>query len=183
MSGGDHMTTAADAPSIYDEINARDDGEQGRSDAAPPQDLEAIAPDPQHLTIEGIPARVRPLRTRELMMLLGIVTKGAGTEAIGALAGQADHDTDAFGALLAGALLSGMAGAADEVVALVRALAEPIHAGDKAKLDAAMDNPDPAVTLDVVAAVAYAERENLSALVGKARQLATMLAAVYAKTS
>jgi hypothetical protein len=174
--------TTQDAPSIYDEINTRD-AAHGNGDTAPPPDLEAIAPDPQHLSIEGIPARVRPLRTRELMMLLGVVTKGAGTEAIGALAGQSDRDTDAFGPLLAGALLSGMAGAADEVIALVRALAEPIHAGDKGKLDEAMRNPDPAVTLDVVAAVAISERENLSALVGKARQLATMLAAVYAKTS
>lgn len=181
MSGGEHMTSIEDAPSIYDEINARDTAGQGRPDTPPP-DLEAIAPDPQHLTIDDVAARVRPLRTRELMMLLGIVTKGAGSEAIGTLAGQTDRSDDAFAALLVGALLSGMADAGDEVIALIRALVEPIHAGDKGRLDEAMRNPDPAVTLDVVGAVAVAERDNLSALVGKARQLATMLAAVYAKT-
>lgn len=182
MSGGAHMTSIEDAPSIYDEINARDTAGQGRPDTAAP-DLDAIAPDPQHLTVEGVAARVRPLRTRELMMLLGIVTKGAGTDAVAALAGQADRDDDTFGGLLMGALVSGMAGAADEVIALVRALVEPIHSHDKGALDEAMRNPDPGVVLDVVGAVAVAERDNLNALVGKARQLATMLAAVYAKSS
>lgn len=181
MSGGEHMTSIEDAPSIYDELDARDTA-TAPADSAPPPDLEAIAPDPQHLTIDGVAARVRPLATRELMMLLGIVTKGAGSGAIGALVDGADRSDDAFGALLVGALLSGMADAADEVIALIRALVEPIHAGDKGRLDEAMRNPDPAVAFDVVGAVAVAERDNLSALVGKARQLATMLAAVYRKT-
>lgn len=182
MSGGEDMTSTQDAPSIYDEINTREQ-QPAQGNGQPPQDLEAITPDPQHLTIAGLACRVRPLRTRELMMVLGIVTKGVGTDAVAALAGQSDRDDDSFGALLGGALLSGMAGAADEVIALVRALVEPVHAGDQPKLDKAMANPDPDVTLDVVAAVAVAERDNLSALVGKARQLATMLAAVYRKTS
>lgn len=118
----------------------------------------------QCVEVAGIPARVRRLDDPQLMTLLKIVmhtlTGGPAIfrEAIaGAQRGEPiSPDVDS---LLLTALLSGVADATDDVIGLIRGLVEPLNPGDAAALHDAMCNPDPGDVLDVVAAVAVAERD------------------------
>lgn len=117
----------------------------------------------QCVEVAGIPVRVRRLDDQQLMTLLKIVmhtlTGGPAIfrEAIaGAQRGEPiSPDVDS---LLLTALLSGAADATDEVIGVIRGLVEPLEPGDAAALRDAMCNPDPGDVLDVVAAVAVAER-------------------------
>lgn len=136
--------------------------------ADPTPDLGLIFPEPGNLTIVGIPATVRRLATREIMAAIRILVNEMGT---GITALDLDTPMDTQRDALLGLVLTAAPNAADEVLMLISGLVtakDPRHTRDLAVI---MDNPPPAVTLDVLAVVWEQEHHDLTALVGKARQL------------
>jgi hypothetical protein len=146
------------------------DGEAGAEHSEPgtTPDLEPILPDPGSLTILGIPVTVRRLQTREIMAGIRILVNEMGT---GITAVDLDTPMDQQRDTLVALVLTAAPNAADEVLKLLASLVEPRDKRQVTTLAAIMDNPPPAVTLDVLAVVWAQEYDDLSALVGKARQL------------
>lgn len=140
-----------------------------------PPDLEVIFPDPASLTILGIPATVRRLQTREIMAGIRILVNEMGTgitelDLVALM--NAEDDPDKFAqaqSSLLGFLMVAAPGAADEVLKLLASLVEAKGKADAETLEAIMYNPPPAVTLDVVGVVWEQEKDDLVALMGKAR--------------
>lgn len=159
-----------------DEAGTEDPG----SSSAP--DLEAIFPDPSKLTILGISATVRRLQTREIMAGIRILVDQLGSsiteidlDALRPTSGDDDEEAQAKREAqkqhILGMLLVAAPDAADEILKLISGLVEARDATQQATLEAIMFNPPPAVTLDVIGVVIEQERDDLTALVGKARQM------------
>jgi len=141
-------------------------------------DLEPIFPDPTNLTILGIPAIVNRLQTREVMAVIRIVINemgGAVTEldlaSLSPTAGQNPAKAEAAKQQILGFLIVALPNAADEIIKLLSGLVEPKDPTQSKVLDAIMHNPPPAVTLDLLSVVWDQERDDLTELLGKARQL------------
>lgn len=170
-----------DLPGIDTEGEAGGPLQPGSNDTEA-TDLEVIFPDPTRLVIEGIPATVRRLQTREIMAGIRILVNemGAGiTELdLGALMttpGEGDADAaaklDQAKASLLGFLMVAAPNAADEILKLLASLVEAKDLADAKTLAKIMDNPPPAVTLDVIGAVFAQERDDFAALMGKVQPL------------
>jgi hypothetical protein len=145
-------------------------------------DLGPILPDPTNLTIMGIPATVRRLQTREIMTGIRILVNemGAGITELDLttlMTTPDPDDEDAKAAFdkartdLLGFLMVAAPGAADEVLKLLAGLVEAKDPKDGNVLESIMYNPPLGVTIDVIGVVFEQEREDLGALMGKARQL------------
>ncbi|MFE2751562.1 hypothetical protein ACFXGA_06115 [Actinosynnema sp. NPDC059335] len=142
-------------------------------------DFEVILAEPGHLTVAGIPARVKRIRTRELMLAVRVLTSGVGA----GLAHIDWDDRDNLQVNLAGLLLSAIPDAYDEFVDLVRALvepAEPIQDSDTQRAwNQEMANPEVETTVDVIAVLVAQERDVIPVLLGKARTLLKASSALF----
>lgn len=139
-------------------------------------DLAEILPDPARLTISGLPVRVRRFATRELMATVRVLTTGMG-------AGIANLDLngtrDEQLSVLYGLLITAIPDAGDEFIQLLGMIVEPVNKTDAVAVQALMLNPPLEVTMDILAVAFMQERDDLSALVGKGRQLFAHLQALY----
>jgi hypothetical protein len=151
-----------------------------RPDTGQPADLAVILPDLHELAIAEVPARVKRIRTREVMLLARVLTAG-----LGASLTRIDIDEDGFDQQLMGLLLMAVPEAHEELIALIKAIVEPIDPfgqDDKAReqaFRAELDNPGIDVTLDVIGAVLAQERDTIPMLLGKARLLVGQVQALY----
>lgn len=142
----------------------------------PGPDLEVILPDPANLTIRGIPATVARFQTRELLMAVRIITNG-----MGAGLGSIDFDVplEEQRQVLIGLILASAPDAANELIDLLASVTTAKNKTQRDELAAIMVNPPIDVTLDIATVVLVQERDDVSALVGKARQLLGYVQAMY----
>jgi hypothetical protein len=144
--------------------------------ADPAADLTEILPDPARLTIAGIPARVKRLATRELMAAIRVLTTGMGAGITQLdLNGPRDEQLQ----VLLGLMITAIPDASDEFVDLLGMIVEPVNKNDALVLRDIMGNPPLDVTMDVLAIVAMQERDDLTALLGKAQTLLGHMQALY----
>ena len=98
------------------------------------EDIDAIAAEPQELTLEsGFPIKVLRIRTRATMSLLKILTRGAG-EALMAIRVGSDTSQDEFVGTLLGAVVMSIPEAEDETVEFINRIVEPAKLIDKPRL-------------------------------------------------
>ena len=142
----------------------------------PTADLEPIFPDPTNLTIIGIPATVGRLQTREIMAVIRIMVNemgGAVTDldleslSPGANPAKAEQAKQA----MLGFLIVALPNAADEIIKLLSGLVTAKNKAQAQTLEAIMHNPPPAVTLDLLSVVWDQEKDDLTDILGKVRQL------------
>lgn len=169
------MTTTEQAPT------GTDGQAQGTEDAARAamDDLATIAPTEGPVTIAGVPCMVRRVRTRELMLLVRVLTAGfgPGLSAIDFKGSESD-----WGPQLAGLMVMAIPEAHDEFLDLLRALVEPENTLDdeaRTAFDAEIRNPDIDTSMDVIATIAAQERDTFPALLGKAKLLVGQVTALY----
>lgn len=143
--------------------------------AAPPAesatadpDLAVIMPDPALIDIAGMPVRIRRLQTRELLLAIRVLTVGMGA---GIAAVDLSADKEELTQTVLALLITAIPDAPDELLDLLAALVEPRNKDNRQALGELMGNPPIDVTMDILGAVVAQEKDDLSALVGKARQL------------
>lgn len=143
--------------------------------AAPPAesatadpDLAVIMPDPALIDIAGMPVRIRRLQTRELLLAIRVLTVGMGA---GIAAVDLSADKEELTQTVLALLITAIPDAPDELLDLLAALVEARNKDDRQALGELMGNPPIDVTMDILGAVVAQEKDDLSALVGKARQL------------
>lgn len=139
-------------------------------------DLEAILPDPTAYEVEGIPANVKRLKSREFLALLRVITNGAGAHM-----GSFDFsgDSDEVSGKLVGLAIVAIPNAAEEFTDLLQLVVEPKNRSDANALSKALQNPDIDVLLDVITIIAEQEKDDLTELVGKARAALTKIQSLY----
>ena len=130
-------------------------------------DLDAIVPGSTSLTIEGIPVKVRRIRTREFLGLMGILTKGLGSNAAN-LTFHGDDPESMRGDFIALFILA-IPNAIDEFAEYMLAIVDPVDPNREGDLSEVMKNPPVEVLLDIVFALWEQEQDDLVSLVGKAR--------------
>lgn len=164
--------TTAKKTTAVQEVSAGADPEN----APPAADLTEILPDPTRLTVAGIPVRVRRFQTRELMALVRVITTGMGAGITQLdLNGPKDEQLQ----VLFGLLITAIPEAGDEFVDLLSLIVEPVDKANKQAIADIMGNPPLDVTMDVMAVVFIQEKDDLSAIVGKARMLLGHMQALY----
>lgn len=145
----------------------------------PVEDLDSILPDPTKLVVAGIPVWIRRLQTRELLLAIRAITAGMG---VGLTRIDLTGDLEEQMPVIAGLLITAIPDAPDEFLGLLRAVTVPRETADaKARDDLAaiMANPPIDVTMDVLLAILVQEKDDLMALVGKARQMLSYVQALY----
>jgi hypothetical protein len=144
-------------------------------------DLDPIMPNVRTLDIEGIQARVIPLRLREVFGIARIIGVGLG-------AGLFDLDINwddpeelkgAAGVLL----LLALPNAEDECVAFLRSIVKPVDKDNEGRLRATMANPKPGVVFDILDLVLDQEGDDLGSLLGKARRMGPKMAKLMPETT
>jgi hypothetical protein len=146
------------------------------------EDLESLLPQlPDRVEVAGVPCVVNRIRTRELMLLARVLTRG-----VGANLRMVDFDSDDVDSQIMGLLIVAIPEAGDEILDLIRALVRPEEKlPDKdpraATFHAEMANPDMDTTLDVLAVLVRQEKETFPLLVGKVKVLFAAASAVWRK--
>jgi len=150
-----------------------------------PQDVEALSPEPDQLTLEsGFVVRVEPLKTRGMFKLLKIITRGAGP--ILMQMPLDFNDTEAFVQQLLAVTLMAVPEAEDEAIQFLQAMVQPAEYNPDAKSKAdqqknkelferlveELDDPNPLDTLNIITTIVTNEAENIGAL---GKQLAAAL--------
>jgi len=142
-------------------------------------DLNVIVPPVEKVVVAGHECRIRRLKTLEVMALLRVVTAGMG-ENIGSI--KLEGKTEEFGPQLAGLLLVSVPAAPREMIALIRAVVEPIDQLDdkqRAAFDKELGNPELETLMAVALTIAAQEKDDIGALLGKAQQMWGHLNALY----
>jgi hypothetical protein len=141
-------------------------------------DLDEIVPDVVEIDVDGIPCRVRRLKTREFLALMRVLTSGLGG---GLSEVKLDFtDSDAVGRDLSALMLLALPNAFEEFTQFLTLVVEPKDGRKTAAVRKALDdNPDPAVLLDVFEAIAVQEKHDLAALAGKAQAMWARVATLY----
>lgn len=140
-------------------------------------DLDVIMPVGGRIEVEGIPARVRRLRTREFLTLLRVVTAGMGP-AISKVQLSTD-DPEKLQSELLGLFLVAAPNALDEFGEFLLSIVEPERAADQGALTKAMVNPEAGVLIDILTVVAEQEKDDLVVLAGKGRAAIARIQSVY----
>ncbi len=137
-------------------------------------DLQPIIGESTDLKIDGMSARVGRLRAREVIRLVGIITRGLGDNIR-----YLRFDTENVQATLTAAFVMAVPNALDETLAFVASIVHPVVPDDAARLRAALENPDLETVLDILGVVALQESDEMKALVGKARALLVQIQKAY----
>jgi hypothetical protein len=146
------------------------------------KDLESLLPQlPDRVEVAGVPCVVNRIRTRELMLLARVLTRGVGSNLQ-----MVDFDSDDVESQIMGLLIVAIPEAGDEILDLIRALVRPEEKlSDKdprsATFRAAMANPEMDTTLDVLAVLVRQEKETFPLLVGKVKVLFAAASALWRK--
>lgn len=144
--------------------------------SAEPEDLETIAPEESEVVVDGVRCRVKRLRTREVLTIVRVLTRGIGP-------GVQDLDftgpRDQVAQELAGALIVAVPESPDEFLQFVSDVVEPIDESNLKPFQEAIRNPELETLLEVAEAVAVQEADNLKSLMGKATAMANRVSGVY----
>lgn len=140
-------------------------------------DLDPILPTPSSITIDGMPAVVRRLKSREFLALMRVLTRGIGP-GIRDLHWNAD-DADELQGQMVALFAMALPEATDEFIDFARIVVEAKNRTDEVALKTYMTNPDLDVLIDVLTVIAEQEKDDLRALVGKARAALTKIQGLY----
>jgi hypothetical protein len=133
-------------------------------------DLDPIIPDSTLVVVDGIPCRVRRMKTREVFALARVLGNGLGMAVLDADLDMDDADT--LKAQVAGILLIAVPNVPDEVIGFVREVLEPVDSERQGDLRVALSNPEFDVLLDTLNTVLDQEQGSLVEWLGKATALA-----------
>lgn len=145
-----------------------------------PADLEAILPSEFRVVIDGMPCKVRRLKTREFLALVQVLTSGLGP-ALGNV--KLDFsDDEAIARDLSALMLLAIPNAVDEFVFFLTSVVEPVKDSDRGKIATYLqDNPDIDVMLEIFEGIAVQEKDDLVVLAGKAQAMWSRVAGLYTK--
>lgn len=138
-------------------------------------DAEIIVPTPGVVTIGDVPCHIKPMKTREFLAFLKIITSGAGS--IIANLKWSGSPEEVTSTLLAVVVIA-IPNAVDEFIDFLAAALDPQVDGVTPR-SVLGTNPDLDVLLDVFESVALQEKDNLSTLLGKAQAMLSRLATAY----
>lgn len=127
-------------------------------------DLDGILPEEGGLVVEGIPATVKRLKSREFLQLIRVLTRGLGENA-GMLDLNGD-ESEVQGKLIAMFVMA-IPEAHEEFQQFVFGVVEPVSSAQKDELRKALDNPELEVLIDVLTLIAVQEAPDFRSLVGK----------------
>lgn len=134
------------------------------------EDLGTILPEPTTLTIDGIPAQVRRLKSREFLTLMRVITAGLGS---GIRDIRLDvNDAEALQSDMMAILFIAVPNSIEDFGQFLSMIVEPREANNKDqanRLDRIMANPEPDVLIDVLGIMVLQEKDDMVALAGKAR--------------
>lgn len=141
-------------------------------------DVEVIVPEAGEVTIEGVTCNVRRLRTREFLALMKVLTRGLGS---GLSEVRLDFsDGDAVARDLSALMLLAIPNAFGEFCLFLTTIVEPTDETKRGVIVQYLnDNPDLDVLLAVFEKVAVQEKDDLSALAGKAQAMWSRVASLY----
>lgn len=128
-------------------------------------DLGPIAPDENVLMVGEYRARVKRLKSREILGLVQLLTRGLG-DGIRNLDLSTD-DPEALKGDLAAIAIIALPNVIDDTFVFLRSIVEPVNPDENRKLQEAMFNPEIDVLLDMVEIILVQEVDDLYALVGK----------------
>lgn len=143
-------------------------------------DIDTIVPDKPPLVIDGVQCRIRPMKTREFLALMKVLTSGLG----GALA-QVRIDLTSQETVardMAALLMLAIPNATEEFMVFLTAVCEPVSDDPKVKAQVARyfhDDPDLDVMMVVFEYVIEANKDDLPALAGKAQAMWTRIAPMF----
>lgn len=146
-------------------------------------DSEEILPGttPLGVTVETdkgpVECRVKRLKAREMLALLRVITRGFGGS-IASIMIDAE-DPDAMQGQILGLMMVAIPESIDEFVDFVQIIVEPADGSDARRLKKALDNPEPEVVMAVAEIIAFQEKDDLVALVGKARAALARIQSLY----
>lgn len=148
-------------------------------------DLETIAADPQTITLtSGLRVNVLRLKTRQLMRLMKILTRG-GAPALAEIQLSADMDPEAFAAQMLALMAFSIPEAEEETIEFVLSMIEPaelipgamskpereVNEGLYLRVNAEMVNPELDDLISVIEVVVKTEAPHLVALGKRLRAL------------
>lgn len=143
---------------------------------SPVDDLDVIVPEEGRVQVGDIECRAKRLKTREMLSLLKVLTRGLG----GGLAEvRIDFESEDAGSQLAGLIVLALPEAMDEFTSFLTTVLEPVDTTRTSDLKVALVNPEFDVLLDAFEVIAVQEADDLSALLGKARRMWTSVSKVY----
>lgn len=129
-------------------------------------------------TGEIVECGVKRLRAREFLALLRVFTTGFG-DGIAKIT-LAGEDADEMQGQILGMMLVAIPEAIEEFLDFMVQVVEPVE-GDPKRLRKALVDPDVNMLLDVAEAIAIQEKDDLWALLGKARAALARIKSVYQK--
>lgn len=131
-------------------------------------DLGVILPDAGGvIDVEGIPAKVKRLRSREFFALIKVLVRGIGP-GISEIKLDTENREQLEADMIALFTLA-LPNAIEEMSEFLFAVVEPVNAEDQGELNKRMVNPDPEVTMDILGLLVTQERDDLKRLWGKAQ--------------
>jgi hypothetical protein len=145
-------------------------------------DLEVILAEPGSLEIAGIAVQVNRIRANEFFALINVLTAGLEGR-MGAVMEnlQEAEGGDETQAALVTMFVLAVPKALPEFAQFLRTITHARQESDRARLALELENPDPGDLLDILGVLAVQEKDDLYALVGKARAWISKIGAVYQK--
>lgn len=159
-----------------------DPDDPGPQPDEPKPDAEEILPEAGPFTMKlldgtEIPCVVKRLRAREFLALLRVLTRGFG-DGIAQITLAGDDAEEMQGQIM-GMMLVAIPEAVDEFVDFVAKVVEPADGSDAKRLAKSLQNPDVTVLIDVAEFIATQEKDDLAALMGKARAALARIQSLY----
>jgi hypothetical protein len=134
--------------------------------ASQPTDSEVILPDTQSVTIQGIEAEVRRLRTREFLALMKVLLRGVGGDLIDIFG---EEDQEKLQGRLVGAMLVAIPNATNEFVMFLQAVVVAKDQKQRKQLMDYLENPELSDLLDVARVIIEQEVDEFARLGKEAR--------------
>jgi hypothetical protein len=139
-------------------------------------DLDVIVPEHGELLVEGIPAVVKRLKSKEFLSLIRVLTVGLG-------AGIGDIDLsgneEEVKNKMTGLFILAIPEAVEEFGAFLFSVVDAKNPHERNDLRKAMDNPEIEVMLDVLTLVILQEKDDFASLVGKAKASLSKIQSLY----
>lgn len=145
----------------------------------PAEDVEIIeAPPSGQFDLNGIPARVRRMKTREFLSLMRVLSAGLGP-ALGTI--RMDFSSpETVARDMAALMVLALPNATEELALFLATIVEPVREADRKGLVAYLhDNPELEDLLEVFERVAVQEKDDLASLAGKAQAMWSRIAPMY----
>ncbi|MDL5159401.1 hypothetical protein [Actinomycetospora termitidis] len=147
--------------------------EQPKTEDGDEGDLPTILPDPATLTVAGIPARVRRINLRELMLLAQVVSAGLGSNLARLdFANMTDEK-------MIGLALIALPEAGPELTAFTRAVVEARDPAQHNELTAAVENPAIEDFLNIAGVLIVQEKDEFARLGKHLQQMVRGLQALW----